>query len=667
MSRPVMLEKSIIVSAHPDDEVLWFSSILEKVDTVLICFLNNETHPKYNAGRRKSLEEYPIKNISCFHMDEAGVLNGANWKRPVATEYGLEIVQDHIPLQRIQKYKDNYRELVQRLEQQLRGYRNVFTHNPWGEYGHEEHVQVHRAVTWLQKKLGFHFWYSNYVAEKSFRMMTAHRERLRCESVTLGTNRTLAHEIKEIYKRNDCWTWHDNWEWLPKESFVRELTVAEAKTRSRPFPTNRIRVTPPPSFYSLVKQALNRVSTEITRSLGFEISRRRREPWDRVVRLQPDRPPNGTVLLSWDVTPFGEASRLPGATVPPIDKDCVRVARAFLDLGFSVEVVDVRNRAFHPRKPYVMFAGHRMNFDRLAGELPKTCIKIACLDTAHWVFHNQATYRRQFELQQRKGVTVAGSQCLIEPDLAIEHADYAVIYGNNWTMDTYRYAKVPLFCVPRFTGAALNRPEEKDPNACRRRYLWLADQGIVHRGLDLALDAFAAMPEYELYVCGPIEREKEFVKAYYRELYRTANIHPIGSVDVMGAGFQEIANRCIGIVFPSCSEAQAVPVITAMHAGLLPLVSEEAGIDVDEYGVVFANHDVTTIQEAVRRVSGLSTDCLREMARKAWGHARENHTSEHFSRVFKQIVLGIMEKHREGNGSHPGRGDCGSSGFQVKA
>lgn len=659
MSRPVILEKSIIVSAHLDDEVLWFSSILEKVDRVLICFLNNEIYPKYNAGRRKSLEEYPIKNVSCLQMDEAGVLNGANWKRPVVTEYGLEIVQDHIPLQRIQKYKDNYRELVQRLEQQLHGYRNVFAHNPWGEYGHEEHVQVHRAVTWLQRKLGFHFWYSNYVAEKSFRMMTAHRERLRYESVTFDTNRILAHEIKDLYRRNNCWTWHNNWDWLPKESFIRELTVADAKTCSRPFPTNRISVTPPPSFSSFVKQALKKVSTEVTHSLGFEISRRRREPWDRVVRLQPDQPLQGTVLLSWDVAPFGDASHLPGATLQTIDKDCVQVARTFVDLGFAVEVVDVRNRAFRPRKPYVMFAGHRMNFDRLAGELTRTCIKIACLDTAHWVFHNQATYRRKFELQQRKGITIAGSHRLIEPNLAIEHADYAVIYGNRWTRETYRYAKIPFFQVPRFTGTQFNWPEHKDPNACRRRYLWFADQGAVHTGLDLVLDAFAAMPEYELYVCGPIEQEKEFVKAYYRELYRTANIHLIGSVDMMGAGFQEIANRCLGIVFPSCSESQAVPVITAMHAGLLPLVSEEAGIDAEEYGVVFANHDVTTIQEAVRRVSSLSTDCLHEMARKVWGYAQANHTREHFAGVFKQIVLDIMEQNREDNGSYRGRGSLG--------
>ena len=33
---------------------------------------------------------------------------------------------------------------------------------------------------------------------------------------------------------------------------------------------------------------------------------------------------------------------------------------------------------------------------------------------------------------------------------------------------------------------------------------------MVHKGLDLVLEAFAGMPEYHLTVCGPVAKEKDF-------------------------------------------------------------------------------------------------------------------------------------------------------------
>ena len=82
-------------------------------------------------------------------------------------------------------YRNNYDELKQRLEEKLRGYRNVFTHNPWGEYGHEEHVQVYRVVKDLQAQMRFNLWYSNYVSNKSFKLMLSHVERFCFEYVTI--------------------------------------------------------------------------------------------------------------------------------------------------------------------------------------------------------------------------------------------------------------------------------------------------------------------------------------------------------------------------------------------------------------------------------------------------------------------------------------------------
>ena len=131
------------------------------------------------------------------------------------------------------------------------------------------------------------------------------------------------------------------------------------------------------------------------------------------------------------------------------------------------------------------------------------------------------------------------------PNLAIERADCATILGNEFTISTFRYANKPIYRLPISAPVIYPWPEGKDFEACRRRFLWFGSNGFVHKGLDLVLEAFAAMPEYHLTVCGPIkeEMEKDFEKTFYRELYQTSNIRTEGWVDVVSPEFMRIANE----------------------------------------------------------------------------------------------------------------------------
>ncbi|OQW31775.1 MAG: glycosyl transferase family 1 [Nitrospira sp. SG-bin1] len=354
----------------------------------------------------------------------------------------------------------------------------------------------------------------------------------------------------------------------------------------------------------------------------------------------------GTVLLSWVIDPF---VLKPGESMPDSHtqyQDCAQVARTFLELGFAVGVIDSHNRTFRPTKSYALFIGHRINFDRIAPLLKSECIKIAFLDTAHWVFNNHATYLRKLQLQQRKGVTLTGSHRLVEHNLAIEHADYAVAYGNQFTLSTYRYANKPLFPIHISSCVQVPWPEHKEYDTCRTHFLWFGTHGFVHKGLDWVLEAFAQMPEYQLYVCGPLEREMDFVRVYYRELFQTPNIHAVGWVDVNSSKFIEIANRCIGLVYPSCAEGQAGCVTTCMHAALIPMSSYESGVDVNNCGFVLKDYSIMTIIHMVQEISHLPANILGDLSRNAWEHARATHTRERFAKEFKNIILTILGEPR---------------------
>ena len=250
-----ILEKSILVAAHPDDENLWFSSILSDVDWIILCFLPVESRTDWTVGRRKSLLEYPLSNISCLELKESEVFWGVDWNCPVKTEYGLKITKKQFS---DVVYRKNYNILLDHLRETLRGYLNVFTHNPWGEYGHVEHVQVYCAVKALQKEMGFELWFTNYVSNKSLNLMAIEYPQIGPHIETRKTNKKLASSISEIYKRNNCWTWYDDYQWCNEETLIRNSHTNENKGGGSLMPIKLIDVgveTPVksrPTFYNWI-------------------------------------------------------------------------------------------------------------------------------------------------------------------------------------------------------------------------------------------------------------------------------------------------------------------------------------------------------------------------------------------------------------------------------
>ena len=291
-----------------------------------------------------------------------------------------------------------------------------------------------------------------------------------------------------------------------------------------------------------------------------------------------------------------------------------------------MDVIGENNHHFVPAKNYSFFVGNRINFDRIAESLDQDCVKILHIDTAHWLFHNTGEHQRLLALQQRRQLTLPTRRSL-KPNSAIECADYATILGNEFTISTYQYANKPLYRVPISAPAHYPWPEDKDFDASRRHFVWFGSGGFVHKGLDLVLEAFAEMPDHQLTVCGPIDKERDFKKAYHKELYNTSNIHTVGWIDIESRQFREITRRCIALIYPSCSEGQSGGVVTCLHAGLIPIISYESGVDVDDFGVVLKQLLDETIKNSVQLVSGLPLNELQNRARKAWEYSRANHTT----------------------------------------
>jgi glycosyltransferase involved in cell wall biosynthesis len=383
----------------------------------------------------------------------------------------------------------------------------------------------------------------------------------------------------------------------------------------------------------------------IFRKIELKIKRYTLNPLEKVVSLTPKNNPIGNVLISYNLQPFLLNCKKSIANTHVNYWRSLQMAKTFLEIGYSVDVIHYHNKLFQPQKKYSFFIDVRWNLERLSKALNHDCIKIMHIDTAHTLFHNAAESNRLLSLQERKGITLAPRRFEM-PNLAIEHADCATTAGNEFTIGTFNYAKKPIYRVPQPPCVVFPFPVEKKFGSCRKNYLWFNSGGFVHKGLDLVLEAFAKMDDYNLFICGPIEREKDFENVFYKELYETKNIHTIGWVDVYSPEFTQLANKCIGIVSFSCSEGGGGSIIQCMHAGLIPIVSYETSVDVNEnFGIVLKKYSIDTIIETIKTVSALPEKTLKDMSLRSWEYVRANHTREEFIKRYRKIILDITEKY----------------------
>lgn len=362
-----------------------------------------------------------------------------------------------------------------------------------------------------------------------------------------------------------------------------------------------------------------------------------------VVSFKPEGTAKGNVLISYNLDPFLAKSTETICNKHTHHWESLEMVKIFLDLGYCIDVITLFNDVFVPKKHYSIVIDCRHNLERLAPLLDRDCIRILYADTAHIVFHNAAECNRLYALQQRRGITIRNNRFEL-PNKGIEYADCTIVLGNEFTINTFKYARKPIYRVPISTTEVYPFPEEKDFTACSKRFLWFGSNGLVHKGLDLTLEAFAEMPDYHLTIVGPVSREVDFEKAFYKELYHTANIHTYGWIDVSSPEFVELANSCLGIIYPSCSEGGGGCVVICMHAGLIPIVTYETSVDVrDDYGVILKEASVVEIKKEIQKISSLPPAELKAMARRSWEFVRANHTRENFSQKYRSVITEIID------------------------
>ncbi|WP_445166915.1 PIG-L family deacetylase [Mycolicibacterium sp. Dal123E01] len=222
------MQNAVMVVAHPDDEILWFSSILNQCKGVIVCFGPSvNSRETWDEGRAALIKEYPLAKVRFLNLRQSDAFEAANWNKPKESASGLRVRRGANS-----RYAKNAEELLRLLEVELQNESVVFTHNPWGEYGHEEHVQVFRILARLQQTIDFDLYVNGYVGNRSIKLMPKCLHLLQSDPFVRKTDTALASQLKDAYVENDCWTWSADYEWPEHEIFYRAGQADEPKSRT---------------------------------------------------------------------------------------------------------------------------------------------------------------------------------------------------------------------------------------------------------------------------------------------------------------------------------------------------------------------------------------------------------------------------------------------------
>jgi LmbE family N-acetylglucosaminyl deacetylase len=166
-----------VLIAHPDDELLFLWPFLAEA-TRIVCVVSDINNParQWCRRRKEALQE-------------------------VGLHLGIPVVNFEADSEfyRLPTRDESLKNLARGLQQVLEG--TVATHNPWGEYGHLDHILCHQIA-----RASSHRVLTTGIAEEVNWLPIQPWQPGRLLSQP-ELDMDLFNHGKAIYQRRGCWTW----------------------------------------------------------------------------------------------------------------------------------------------------------------------------------------------------------------------------------------------------------------------------------------------------------------------------------------------------------------------------------------------------------------------------------------------------------------------------
>lgn len=172
----------------------------------------------------------------------------------------------------------------------------------------------------------------------------------------------------------------------------------------------------------------------------------------------------------------------------------------------------------------------------------------------------------------------------------------------------------------------------------RNNFLWFGSNGLIHKGLDIVIDAFKQMPELTLNCYGI----GKFEYALFDKI-KAPNILNCHRVNVSSSAFiSSVVMRHNFMILDSCSEGMSTAVSTCMAHGIIPIISKECGFNEASCIIQLEDNSVNGVIEAIRHTFEMTDDMILAMREECYNYARRNFSLECFDKQFKKELKEIL-------------------------
>ena len=313
------------------------------------------------------------------------------------------------------------------------------------------------------------------------------------------------------------------------------------------------------------------------------------------------------------------------------------------ELGYCVDVAFLGNKKFKRFDKYDLIIGLGDCFHNSVAKCKNNALRIYYATGANFITSFQNEIERWIDLYDRKGVVIAPSRFGMpqDPQLAIQsmkNCNGIITVGGDWCTSTYSMWNKSIYQVgvipfTYYSYIDMNRNISK----CKYNFLWLGGNGLVHKGLDIVIEAFSKVPEYNLYIA--CNYEKGLFEKYEKEL-KLKNIHYVGFINTNSDKFYELSNKCIYTICTSCSEGTCTSVVTCMYNGLIPITSKESGIN---YGYKLSENKCDAIIEILQKLDKKSDEEIETEMQESYKYVSENYTYDMFRKKLKNALTSILK------------------------
>jgi len=324
------------------------------------------------------------------------------------------------------------------------------------------------------------------------------------------------------------------------------------------------------------------------------------------------------------------------------------IGKIINEAGYNVDIADYDYEGRFDYSKYDLIFGFGEPLINSFYQRKKKIITVYYGTGMHLITQNTNTLNRIKEVFDKKKVWLTGSGRIVDKAWSIQTTlvDAMVLLGNEEVTKTYSpYFKGKIYNIPASFYKVIDYEEiisSKDFSKARKHFLWFGSSGMIHKGLDLLLDIFSKREDIHLHICGPLDGEPGFKNIYNNELFKTANIYYHGFVSLNSPLFKELLQKCAFVVFPSCSEGGSPSVLNVCgNGGLIPLLSKEASIDMDNLGFIFNKINIESIKFTIDQALLLTEEEIKDRSIKCYELISRNHSQDNYESELNKCIKEI--------------------------